>query len=103
MTSINNFATLPFIEALKAFFRELKVPINYIADAPSTAQDILGQHYKPNNEAHQLIEDVYALGMVDDAIFAGNQSFSNINDLKNLKTDYDGLLILGIFARSVDG
>ena len=96
MTSINNFATLPFIEALKAFFQELKVPINYIADAPSTAQDILGQHYKPNNEAHQLIEDVYALGMVDDAIFAGNQSFSNINDLKNLKTDYEALLIFGI-------
>ena len=68
MNSISKFHSEPFIDALKAFFEEQKVPVDYLADEPASANDILGERYKANNEAHKLIEDVFALGMVNDAI-----------------------------------
>jgi hypothetical protein len=33
----------------------------------------LGERFKGNNEAHILIADVFALGMVNDAIFDGTE------------------------------
>jgi len=100
MQSILKFHTEPFIIALKAFFEELQVPVNYLADEPSSANDILGDNYKPKNEAHKLIDDVYALGMVDDAIFEGTETFSNVEQVKKIKADYDGLLLLGISLKA---
>jgi len=38
MNSIQLFNKTPFIKALKALFKELKVPINYVADEPTTAK-----------------------------------------------------------------
>lgn len=97
MNSISKFHSEPFINALKAFFEELNVPVDYLADEPASANDILGERYKANNEAHKLIEDVFALGMVNDAIFKGTETFKNLKDLKNkITTDYDGLLIFGV-------
>ncbi len=96
MISIQKFNTEPFINALKAFFEELKVPVDYLADEPTTASEILGDKFKPENEAHQLIDDVYALGIVNDAIFGGKETFTNLADIKKIKTDYDGLLIFGV-------
>lgn len=97
MNSISNFNTEPFINALKAFFKELQVPVDYLAEEPASPVDILGEQYKPANEAHKLIADVYALGMVNDAIFE-NQSgtFENLAEVKNLEADYDGLLVFGV-------
>ncbi|KAF5082830.1 hypothetical protein DSECCO2_94270 [anaerobic digester metagenome] len=100
MNSIIKFHTDTFINALKAFFEELQVPVNYLADEPASANDILGDNYKPSNEAHKLIGDVYALGMVNDAIFEGAETFKNVEQVKKLKADYDGLLILGISLKS---
>src|SRR5690554_3003608 len=100
MNSIIKFHTDTFINALKAFFEELQVPVNYLADEPASANDILGDNYKPSNEAHKLIGDVYALGMVNDAIFEGTETFKNVEQVKKLKADYDGLLILGISLKS---
>jgi hypothetical protein len=96
MNSIQKFNTLPFIEALKAFFEELKVPVDYLADEPASALSILGDKYKPNETAHMLIEDVYALGMVNDAIFEGNETFKDLNAVKKITAEYDGLLIFGV-------
>jgi adenine-specific DNA-methyltransferase len=67
MNSIIKFHTDSFINALKAFFEELKVPVDYLADEPASPADVLGERFKATNEAHKLIEDVYALGMVNDA------------------------------------
>jgi hypothetical protein len=39
---------------------------------------------------------VYALGMVNDAIFEGTETFKNLAQVKKLKADYDGLLIFGV-------
>lgn len=96
MNSIKRFHTESFINALKAFFEELKVPVDYLADAPATTTDILGERFKATNEAHKLIADVYALGMVNDAIFQGTETFKSLAQVKKLKADYDGLLLFGI-------
>lgn len=96
MNSIQLFSTEPFITALKAFFEELKVPVDYLADEPASPADVLGERYKTTNEAHKLIDDVYALGMVNDAIFEGAETFKNLAQVKKLKADYDGLLIFGV-------
>ncbi len=96
MNSIIKFHTDSFINALKAFFEELKVPVDYLADAPASAVDVLGERFKTTNEAHKLIEDVFALGMVNDAIFEGTETFKNLAQVKKLKADYDGLLLFGV-------
>ncbi|KXK43187.1 MAG: type IIS restriction/modification enzyme [Bacteroidetes bacterium OLB11] len=96
MNSIQLFNTEPFIAALKAFFKELKVPVDYLADEPASPADVLGERFKATNEAHKLIDDVYALGIVNDAIFEGTETFKNLAQVKNLKADYDGLLIFGV-------
>ncbi len=96
MNSIQLFNTEPFIDALKAFFEELKVPIDYLANEPASPTDVLGEQYKTTNEAHKLIDDIYALGMVNDAIFEGTETFKNLAQVKKLKADYDGLLLFGV-------
>lgn len=96
MNSISKFHNEPFINALKAFFEELKVPVDYLADEPASPAEVLGERFKANNEAHKLIEDVYALGIVNDAIFEGTETFRNLAEVKKLKADYDGLLIFGV-------
>ena len=50
MNSLQDFKTQPFINALKAFFNELKVPVNYLVGKPGSAKDILGDTFKPANE-----------------------------------------------------
>ncbi len=91
MKSIQLFNKQTFIQALKAFFKELHVPINYIADEPTTASEILKVSYK-ENDTFQLMDDVYFVGMVDDAAFEGNASL----ETDKIKSDYDGILIFGI-------
>jgi hypothetical protein len=96
MNSLSRFQTAPFIDALKAFFEELNVPVNYVADEPAEPADILGNQYRKDLEAHQLIKDVYVLGIVNDDIFREVETFSDVAEIKNLDKDYDGLLLLGI-------
>ena len=100
MTTIQNFATLPFLDALKVFFKTLNVPVDYIADAPTTAEDILEDKFNENNEAHKLINEVYALGIVNNAIFEGNTTFESLDAVKEISADYEGLLIFGITLNS---
>lgn len=91
MKSLSLFNSQKYILALKAFFKELSVPVNYGTDDPTSAQEILPKTYK-ENESFQIIKDVYFLGLVDDAAFDGNKSL----EISQIKSDYDGLLIFGI-------
>lgn len=88
---LNHFKDIPFLPAIKALFKELKVPMNYVADEPTTAKEILKDTYKENT-TFQLVDDVYFVGMVDDAAFEGNKSL----DVHQIKSDYDGVLVFGI-------
>lgn len=89
------FNQVNFLQALKALFKDLKVPMNYVADEPTTAKEILKDTYK-DNDTFQLIDDVYFVGMVDDAAFEGNKSF----EVEKIKSDYDGILIFGVTLKS---
>lgn len=85
------FNQMAFLPATKALFKELNVPVNYVADEPTKAQEILKDTYR-DNSTFQLIDDVYFVGMVDDAAFSGNKSLS----VQQIKSDYDGILVFGI-------
>lgn len=97
MRNLQYFQTLPFIQALKQFFRNLQVPVSYFGDKPAKPQDVLGEYYNLNKDGIGLVDDVYVLGMVDDAAFRNNKSnIANADDAAKLKSDYDGLLVFGI-------
>ena len=91
MNLLNDFKNKPFIEAVQSFFKNLNVPVNEITTAPATAIDIIGE-----NHVNSTINEVYAYGIVDDAIFEQNETFKNLAEIKSLKADYDGILIFGI-------
>ncbi len=40
-----HFTDKGFLPAIKALFKELNVPMNYVADEPSTAEEILKDTY----------------------------------------------------------
>lgn len=85
------FNQIAFLPAIKALFNELKVPINFVADEPTSAKEILKDTFK-DNETFHLINDVYFVGMVDDASFKGSSSLA----VSDIKSDYDGILIFGV-------
>ena len=92
------FNELDFLPALRKFFAELQVPVNALTDAPIAARDILTNTYK-DNEFFNLIDEVYFLGMVDDAAFRGSKSL----DISQIKSDYDGIVIFGVTLKVRDG
>ncbi|CAH2574787.1 putative adenine-specific methylase MJECS02 [Planktothrix rubescens] len=92
------FNELDFLPALRAFFAELQVPINAVTDKPINARDILGNNYK-DREPFELIDDVYFLGMVDDAAFRGGKSLA----IDKIKSDYDGIIIFGVTLNRREG
>lgn len=100
MNSLSNFSSEPFIFALRKFFAELNVPINYIDETPTSATVILGDKYNPNNPTHKLIGDIFVVGMVDNKAFDRGSSEKNaefnISTIHDINTDYDGILIFGI-------
>lgn len=85
---LNIFSQLDFLPALRAFFQQLKVPVNYVADEPTTAKELLGK----DDGTFALVNDIYFLGMVDDAAFAGQAS----PEANKIESDYDGILIFGV-------
>jgi hypothetical protein len=88
---LSYFRDISFLQAIKALFNELNVPVNYVADEPTSAQVILKDTYKENS-TFQLVDEVYFVGMVDDAAFEGNKSLA----VEKIKSDYDGILIFGV-------
>ena len=90
------FKTEPFYYALQSFFEELNIPVNYVAEEPAAPREILTGTYKPHVFAFQLMDDVYFLGLVDNAAFEDKQSISP----DTIKSDYDGILIFGVTLKN---
>lgn len=88
---LNIFHQTNLLAATKALFANLKIPVNYVADEPTTAQEILQDTYK-ENDTFQLINNVYFVGMVDDAAFNKTESIAK----EKIKSDYDGILLFAI-------
>ena len=97
MTSIQNFNTLPFIQALKGFFEDLHIPINILSEVPGSPKDVFMEAFNSQNPTHALMDDVYVLGTVDDAAFTQTRKI-NENEIKN--ADYDFLIIVGIVLKN---
>ena len=85
------FKTEDFHSALRTFFKNLNVPVNYIAEEPARPQEILSKTYKKGHPAFQLMNDVYFLGIVDEA-FEGNAGLAP----EKTESGYDGILIFGV-------
>ena len=94
---LTKFNEMDFLPALKAFLGGLNVPINYIDDKPTSAKEILQNTYK-DNESFRLVNDVYFLGLVDDAAFSKKPGL----EIDQIKSDYDGILIFGITLNNRD-
>jgi hypothetical protein len=95
MKTIQNFIQIPFIEAVEEFYKGLNIPVNVLSTLPTTSDAILG-----NDNFKDLIEDVYPYGIINDAVFDKENTFSNIDEVKTLKSDYEGILLFGITLKS---
>lgn len=93
MITLQKFASEDFLGATKDLFAQLSVPVNYVSDKPFALDKLFGEHYKPNNDAHKLIDKAFVLGTVDDAAF---KSVEFISEQEITNADYDYILILGI-------
>jgi hypothetical protein len=89
--NLSPFNQSDFLTALKSFFENLKVPVNYIASEPVAPQELLSSTYR-DTEAFQLMNDVYFVGMIDDAAFKGKNS----PEVSSIQSDYEGILIFGV-------
>jgi hypothetical protein len=92
--NLQYFSDQDFYFSIKKFFKNLNIPVHYMTTQPASAKEIISNTYKPKNPAHQLVDDVYFLGMVDDRAF--NNQPSIIESLRLKEKDYDGLLIFGV-------
>lgn len=95
MKTIQNFIQIPFIQAVEEFYKGLNIPVNVLSTLPTTSDAILG-----NDNFKDLIEDVYPYGIINDAVFDKENTFSNIDEVKTLKSDYEGILLFGITLKS---
>lgn len=89
MTAIQNFAILPFIDALKAFFENLDVPFNVISEYQTEPENIIGI-----KKCNENIKAIYPFGIVTNAIFDNQETTITQADVKAEK--YDGILLFGV-------
>lgn len=96
--SLEIFKRQDFLPALKNFFSSLKVPVKYMTDEPTSIDNILLDNFK-DSETFRLVNDVYFMGMVNDEAFKDSDEKFQAKEFKNLKKNYDGILIFGITLR----
>lgn len=96
MKNISFFNNSNLFEAGTQFFNEVSIPLNTIEEKAFAKEDILQQTYNSKSEAHQLIDQVYLLGMTDDQSFTGERNSENLDTIQNLTADYEGLLVIAV-------
>ena len=90
------FAQETFPNAIRQFFEAFNVPVDYLTEETARPEDILGETYRADHPAHALIREIYPVGVVNDVIFEGQETFTTADEVKQLSADYDGLLIFGV-------
>lgn len=95
MITLQKFASEDFLGAIKDLFAQLSVPVNYVSDRRFKIEDVLRTTQK-ETVSFQLINDIYTVGIVDDAAFEGNTSL----EINKIQSDYDGILIFGVTLES---
>ncbi|HDR04402.1 MAG TPA: hypothetical protein ENN84_04065, partial [Candidatus Marinimicrobia bacterium] len=89
-------------EAASQFFKEeLQIPVNTISEYSIAPREILGDSFKAHLPSHQLLKDIWLIGLVNDEAFRREKSDESMDSLKNKSDDYDGLLIVAaeLFSR----
>lgn len=81
-------------DASLTFFKGLNMPVKELGKQPYDAQQLLDDKFLPNNEAHQLLNDIYLVGLIDDDAFQGIEK-GKIEEIENYK-EYDGILVLAV-------
>ena len=76
------------------FFRGLNMPVKELGKQTYDAQQLLDDKFLPNNEAHQLLNDIFLIGLIDDDAFQGVDK-GKIEEIENYK-EYDGILLLAV-------
>lgn len=99
MKSILKFHTDTFVNALKAFFEELKVPVHYISEHASSPVEILGENFRSENASHALIKNIYTLGIVSESILNTDDK-PHLSKISSAKGEYNGLLLVGITLKN---
>jgi hypothetical protein len=90
--NLSHFNTEPFPKAIKMLFAELNIPINPISEDVFPIQSTFVS-FNVNNPAHALIDELYAIGTVDDQAFKGVRK---IDESKLENEDYDFIMVFGI-------
>ena len=96
--NLTYFTQMNVYHALRRFFAELNIPLYALTELPTTAAEMLTTTFNPKNPAHQLLDDVYLVGGVDDAIFQQQAAALTVPQLR--ARQYDGLLIFGVTLTS---
>jgi len=81
-------------DASLAFFKGLNMPVKELGKQTYDAQQLLDDKFLPNNEAHQLLDNIYLVGLIDDDAFQGINK-GTIEEIDNYK-EYDGILVLAV-------
>ena len=98
MVDIKYFAEKDFTDSLDIFFKDLNIPIDTLTKQAANPKDIIDA-FNTNNDAFSLINVIYPYGIVNDAVFGGDDSLETIEDIKDFKKDYDGLLVFGVVLK----
>jgi adenine-specific DNA-methyltransferase len=96
MKNISFFNNPNLFEAGSRFFNELSIPLNTIEEKAFAKEDILQHTYNAKSEAHQLIDQIFLLGLTDNQSFTGERNFEDLNAIQNLTADYQGLLVIAV-------
>jgi adenine-specific DNA-methyltransferase len=85
---LKNFNEINFYKASINFLKELNIPINEITTQSIDVNDIFEKPIESFND----VNDIYAVGMIDDNYFKDNEAKFDINIAKK----YDGILIFAV-------
>ena len=92
--NLTYFTQMNLYHALRQFFAELNIPLYALTELPTTAAEMLTTTFNPKNPAHQLIDDVYLVGGVDEAVFQQQAAALTVPQLR--ARQYEGVLIFGV-------
>ena len=99
--NLSVFAQGTLFNAIKHLFGELAIPVDYVTEQAVRVEDILGDHHNPDNASQDLIDEIYPVGIIDDAIFEGQKTFATIDEVREgIAADYEGLVVLGVTLHS---
>ena len=95
---LSYFRDISFLQAIKALFNELNVPVNYVADEPTSAKEILkDENYEiVDAEENPNLAKAYGIMQAPTLVVVGEgmtNKYVNISNIKNyVDTKWKGIL-----------